>query len=140
MLAKLAKILGERGISIASLIQHDPGDDEPDESPVPLVIMTHLADPGRSARGLARDRPARRRPCGERLPGRRRLRLSGLLNHLNMPRLTNLAPDGAGASTSGADFAARDRTNDREVVAMSNNLEAASCYGRGRGGLFPRSS
>jgi homoserine dehydrogenase len=43
VLAKLAKILGERGISIASLIQHDPGDDDPDESPVPLVIMTHLA-------------------------------------------------------------------------------------------------
>ena len=43
MLARLAKILGERGISIASLIQHDPGDDAPDESPVPLVIMTHLA-------------------------------------------------------------------------------------------------
>jgi homoserine dehydrogenase len=43
VLAKLAKILGERGISIASLIQHDPGDDAPDQSPVPLVIMTHLA-------------------------------------------------------------------------------------------------
>jgi homoserine dehydrogenase len=43
VLAKLAKILGEREISIASLIQHDPGDDEPDQSPVPLVIMTHLA-------------------------------------------------------------------------------------------------
>jgi homoserine dehydrogenase len=43
VLARLAKILGERGISIASLIQHDPGDDEPDGSPVPLVIMTHLA-------------------------------------------------------------------------------------------------
>ena len=43
VLAKLAKVLGERGISIASLIQHDPGDDEPDHSPVPLVIMTHLA-------------------------------------------------------------------------------------------------
>ena len=43
VLAKIAKILGERGISIASLIQHDPGDDAPDQSPVPLVIMTHLA-------------------------------------------------------------------------------------------------
>jgi homoserine dehydrogenase len=43
VLAKLAQILGERGISIASLIQHDPGDDAPDHSPVPLVIMTHLA-------------------------------------------------------------------------------------------------
>ena len=43
VLAKLAKVLGERRISIASLIQHDPGDDAPEESPVPLVIMTHLA-------------------------------------------------------------------------------------------------
>ena len=32
-----------KGISIASVIQHDPGDDAPDHSPVPLVIMTHLA-------------------------------------------------------------------------------------------------
>lgn len=43
VLARLAKILGERGISIASLIQHDPGDLAPEQSPVPLVIMTHLA-------------------------------------------------------------------------------------------------
>ena len=25
------------------MIQHDPGDDAPEQSPVPLVIMTHLA-------------------------------------------------------------------------------------------------
>src|SRR5262249_9794550 len=43
VLASLAQILGERGISIASVIQHDPGDDAPDHGPVPLVIMTHLA-------------------------------------------------------------------------------------------------
>jgi homoserine dehydrogenase len=43
VLAKLAQILGERGISIASVIQHDPGDDATDDGPVPLVIMTHLA-------------------------------------------------------------------------------------------------
>jgi homoserine dehydrogenase len=43
VLASIAQILGERGISIASVIQHDPGDDAPDQSPVPLVIMTHLA-------------------------------------------------------------------------------------------------
>ena len=43
VLGKLAQILGEQGISIASVIQHDPGDDAPEESPVPLVIMTHLA-------------------------------------------------------------------------------------------------
>jgi homoserine dehydrogenase len=43
VLAKLARVLGEHGISIASVIQHDPGDDAPDQSPVPLVMMTHLA-------------------------------------------------------------------------------------------------
>jgi homoserine dehydrogenase len=43
VLARLAQILGDRGISIASVIQHDPGDDAPEDSPVPLVIMTHLA-------------------------------------------------------------------------------------------------
>ncbi len=43
VLAKLAQILGDQGISIASVIQHDPGDDAPEHSPVPLVIMTHLA-------------------------------------------------------------------------------------------------
>jgi homoserine dehydrogenase len=43
VLAALAQILGEHGISIASVIQHDPGDDAPENSPVPLVIMTHLA-------------------------------------------------------------------------------------------------
>jgi homoserine dehydrogenase len=42
VLATIAKALGSRGISIASVIQHDPGDDAPDGS-VPLVIMTHLA-------------------------------------------------------------------------------------------------
>ncbi len=43
VLARLAHILGDKGISIASVIQHDPGDDAPGDSPVPLVIMTHLA-------------------------------------------------------------------------------------------------
>ena len=43
VLARLAQILGDHGISIASVIQHDPGDDAPADSPVPLVIMTHLA-------------------------------------------------------------------------------------------------
>jgi homoserine dehydrogenase len=43
VLAALAHTLGEHGISIASVIQHDPGDDAPEDSPVPLVIMTHLA-------------------------------------------------------------------------------------------------
>lgn len=43
VLAALAQALGERGISIASVIQHDPGDDAPPGAPVPLVIMTHMA-------------------------------------------------------------------------------------------------
>ena len=42
-LARLAHILGQRGISIASVIQHDPGDDAPPGSPVSLVMMTHMA-------------------------------------------------------------------------------------------------
>jgi homoserine dehydrogenase len=43
VLGRLAQILGDKGISIASVIQHDPGDDAVEQSPVPLVIMTHLA-------------------------------------------------------------------------------------------------
>jgi homoserine dehydrogenase len=43
VLAALAHVLGAHAISIASVIQHDPGDDAPPDSPVPLVIMTHLA-------------------------------------------------------------------------------------------------
>jgi homoserine dehydrogenase len=43
VLAAIAHLLGEHAISIASVIQHDPGDDAPENSPVPLVIMTHLA-------------------------------------------------------------------------------------------------
>jgi homoserine dehydrogenase len=43
VLASLAQALGAHAISIASVIQHDPGDDAPLGSPVPLVIMTHTA-------------------------------------------------------------------------------------------------
>lgn len=43
MIARIAKVLGDHGISIASVIQHDPGDDAPAGSPVPLVIMSHAA-------------------------------------------------------------------------------------------------
>ncbi len=43
VLAALARILGNHGISIASVIQHDTGNDAPDYKTVPLVIMTHLA-------------------------------------------------------------------------------------------------
>ncbi|WP_250846973.1 homoserine dehydrogenase [Aquisphaera insulae] len=42
VIAALTQVLGAHGISIASVIQHDT-DDAPDGSPVPLVIMTHMA-------------------------------------------------------------------------------------------------
>ena len=43
VIAAISRILGDHGISIASLIQHDPGDDATPATPVPLVMMTHLA-------------------------------------------------------------------------------------------------
>ena len=43
VIAAIARVLGAHGISIASLIQHDPGDDAADDASVPLVMMTHLA-------------------------------------------------------------------------------------------------
>ena len=43
VIAAIARVLGDHAISIASLIQHDPGDDAPPDAPVPLVMMTHLA-------------------------------------------------------------------------------------------------
>ena len=43
VIAALAGVLGDHGISIASLIQHDPGDEAAPGAPVPLVMMTHLA-------------------------------------------------------------------------------------------------
>ncbi len=48
VLAKLAKILGERGISIASLIQHDPGDDDAGREPGTSGDHDPSRDPGRS--------------------------------------------------------------------------------------------
>jgi homoserine dehydrogenase len=43
VLAALAKVLGEHSISIASVIQHDPGEDSAENSPVSLEVMTHVA-------------------------------------------------------------------------------------------------
>ena len=43
VIGAVAQVLGHHGISIASIIQHDPGDDDHPDSPVPLVIMTHSA-------------------------------------------------------------------------------------------------
>ena len=67
----IAQVLGDHGISIASVIQHDPGDDAPADSPVPLVIMTHLAVESDDDRRARRDRPPGHRPRAERLPRRR---------------------------------------------------------------------
>jgi homoserine dehydrogenase len=43
VLGTIAQVLGRHSISIASVIQHDPGDDAPPAAPVPLVMMTHSA-------------------------------------------------------------------------------------------------
>ncbi|WP_152049938.1 homoserine dehydrogenase [Tautonia marina] len=43
VLGTIAQILGQHGVSIASVIQHDPGEDDHPDAPVPLVIMTHPA-------------------------------------------------------------------------------------------------
>ena len=53
VIARIAKALGDHGISIASVIQHDPGDDAPADSPVPLVIMTHVASEAAMAAALS---------------------------------------------------------------------------------------
>ncbi len=43
VIGAVAQVLGRHGISIASVIQHDTGDDDLPDAPVPLVIMTHTA-------------------------------------------------------------------------------------------------
>jgi homoserine dehydrogenase len=43
VLGMIARVLGAHVISIASVIQHDPGDDDHPGAPVPLVMMTHTA-------------------------------------------------------------------------------------------------
>ncbi|WZO99469.1 homoserine dehydrogenase [Isosphaeraceae bacterium EP7] len=43
VIAALTRVLGDHGISIASVIQHDPGEDVPPSGAVPLVVMTHMA-------------------------------------------------------------------------------------------------
>ncbi len=53
VIGAIAQALGGRRISIASVIQHDPGDDAPPGSPVPLVIMTHAAVQADVAAALA---------------------------------------------------------------------------------------
>ena len=67
VIAAIAKVLGAHGISIASLIQHDPGDDAPPDAPVPLVMMTHMAVEAHLPIA-PRDRRPRSRPGAEHLP------------------------------------------------------------------------
>jgi homoserine dehydrogenase len=43
VLGSIAQVLGRNGVSIASVIQHDPGEDDQPDAPVPLVMMTHAA-------------------------------------------------------------------------------------------------
>ncbi len=43
VLAQIAQTLAIHGISIASVIQHDPGEGDAPDAPVPLIIMTHNA-------------------------------------------------------------------------------------------------
>jgi len=43
VLGSIAQVLGHHHVSIASVIQHDPGDDDLPDAPVPLVFMTHAA-------------------------------------------------------------------------------------------------
>jgi homoserine dehydrogenase len=53
VLAQIAGVLGKRGISIASVIQHEP-EEESDGSTVPLVIMTHTAREGAMRKAIER--------------------------------------------------------------------------------------
>jgi homoserine dehydrogenase len=48
----IAQVLGRHGISIASVIQHDPGESSPPGATVPLVFMTHPAPESALRRAL----------------------------------------------------------------------------------------
>ncbi len=63
VLGRLAQILGDKGISIASVIQHDPGDDAVEQSPVPLRDRDPPRRPGRPIRCPRGDRPPGSRPA-----------------------------------------------------------------------------
>lgn len=52
MLADVARVLADQGISIASVIQHEAQEDHQGDA-VPLVIMTHYAETGRFRAALA---------------------------------------------------------------------------------------
>jgi homoserine dehydrogenase len=46
VLGQIAGVLGKHQVSIASVIQHEPGEPEAEIAGVPLVIMTHTAREG----------------------------------------------------------------------------------------------
>ena len=52
MLSKIAGILGDQGVSIASVIQHEANQQEESSSKVPLVIMTHQTTEGSTATAI----------------------------------------------------------------------------------------
>lgn len=67
VLAAITGVLGRHGISIASVIQHEPSQDG-NGSVVPLVIMTHTAEEGAAAAAVAEiDRLLCTRPGSVRL-------------------------------------------------------------------------
>ncbi len=53
VLGAIAQVLGRHKLSIASVIQHDPGDDDHPDAPVPLVMMTHAASEANTFAALA---------------------------------------------------------------------------------------
>jgi homoserine dehydrogenase len=68
VLAEIAGILGRFQISIASVIQHEPSDEQ-DGGSVPLVIMTHNATEGAAQRALSEiDRLACVRAASVKMP------------------------------------------------------------------------
>jgi homoserine dehydrogenase len=53
VMADITGVLGRRGISISSIIQHEPEEGEEDGGVVPLVIMTHTTTEGAARRAAA---------------------------------------------------------------------------------------
>ncbi len=51
-LAQIATVLGRHGISISSVIQHEPGESDGADDPVPLILMTYASDAAARANAL----------------------------------------------------------------------------------------
>ena len=111
------------------MIQHDPGDDAPEQSPVPLVIMTHLAIQADIHAALEEIDRLDVVHAAERLPGRRRLRLP-----LSISDPYDAAPPGSdrrmesgiGPMSSGESY------RRQEVAVMRGTMD------RGRAGSMAR--